>query len=178
VLDPTLEAACRGALALLLISAAWHKARDARAFRATLSAYGLLPPAAVGAAALLVIAAEVVTAAALLVSRPRSVGPLLAAALLVVYTAAITINLVRGRRDIDCGCGGGAGQPLGWWLVGRNGMLVAAALVCLLPPRPRPSVWVDVLTVTGTVAVVAALWTAIMRLIAAAPRAARLRERA
>ncbi|MGO4119283.1 MauE/DoxX family redox-associated membrane protein, partial [Rhizobium ruizarguesonis] len=41
--------------------------------------------------------------------------------LLVVYSVAITINLVRGRNEISCGCGGVLGtHNLSWKLVIRN----------------------------------------------------------
>ena len=52
-------------------------------------------------------------------SRPRIVG---GAALLLAYAAVMAINLVRGRRFIDCGCGGAA-QPLSLGLVLRNVVL-------------------------------------------------------
>jgi hypothetical protein len=108
----------------------------------------------------------------------RAPGPLLAAGLLAVYTGAIAINLARGRRDIDCGCAGPAlREPLSGWLLGRNGILLAAALACLVPLRPRPLVWVDALTVTGAVAALAAFYGALDRLVANAPRLAHLRER-
>jgi len=56
-------------------------------------------------------------------------------ALLVLYSSAIAINLVRGRRDIECGCGGAATHvPLSGWLLARNAALMATALaVCAAP---------------------------------------------
>ena len=42
----------------------------------------------------------------------------LGAALLFVYAAGISINLYRGRSDIDCGCGGPeSAQRLSGWLI-------------------------------------------------------------
>jgi len=177
-MDPAIEAALRGALALLFAVAARHKARDLDGFRATLAEYRLLPEGAASVAARLVIVAEVAASVALLVPVLRAPGPFLAAGLLAVYTGAIAINLARGRRDIDCGCAGPAlRQPLSGWLLGRNGILLAAALACLVPLRPRPLVWVDALTVTGAVAALAAFYGALDRLVANAPRLAHLRER-
>jgi hypothetical protein len=58
-----------------------------------------------------------------------------------MYAAAIAINLRRGRAHISCGCGfGGASggdQPLSWWLVARNLLLGALALLATLPATSR-----------------------------------------
>jgi hypothetical protein len=54
----------------------------------------------------------------------------LAMALFVVFCIAITINLVRGRRDLSCHCGGVIGNHLiSWWLVGRNGLLIIGLVI-------------------------------------------------
>jgi hypothetical protein len=178
-MDPVLDVALRGSLALLFLVAAGHKLRDPGAFRATLADYRLLPARTTTLAATLVPGAELVAAGALLFPVGRSVGPLLTTALLVVYTGAIAINLARGRRDIDCGCAGPAArQPLGGGLVARNAVLVAGALGCLVPLRPRPLVWIDAVTATGAIAVLAGLYAALERMMATAPALARLRERA
>jgi hypothetical protein len=53
-----------------------------------------------------------------------------ASALFVVFAAAMAINIRRGRKAIDCGCGRSQlRQPLHWGLVLRN--LVLAALVAV-----------------------------------------------
>ena len=58
--------------------------------------------------------------------------------LLSLYTAAIVLNLARGRRDIDCGCGGpGSRQTLHEWLVWRNLAYLTLALLALPPPLDR-----------------------------------------
>ena len=54
-----------------------------------------------------------------------------ATALLGLYATGMGININRGRDRIECGCGG-AVQPLGWQLVGRNGVLAAIAALCLV----------------------------------------------
>lgn len=49
--------------------------------------------------------------------------------LLLMYSIAITVNLLRGRNHISCGCGGMAGDHmLSWWLVARNLFLLCGAL--------------------------------------------------
>ena len=177
-MDPVIGIALRGGLALLLLVAALHKARDLTGFRATLANYRLLPARATWPAAVTVVGGELSVAAALLVVP--ALGAPAAATLLAGYTAAIAINLARGRRDIDCGCAGPARrQPLRPWLLVRNALLVAAALACLGPVRARRIVWVDALTTAGTIAVLAAVYAAVERLAglrAAVERLATLRE--
>ncbi len=177
-MDPVLDTTLRGSLALLLVVAAGHKTRDPAAFRATLAQYQLLPARMTAVAAALVIVAELVGAGMLVLPGTHAIGALLTAALLVTYTAAIAINLGRGRRDIDCGCAGPAArQPLSAWLVARNVVLATAALACVLPTRGRPLVWIDGVTVVGAIAVLAGLYGALEHLMATAPALARLRER-
>jgi len=177
-MDPIVTAVLRGALALLFVVAASHKARDLKAFRATLADYRLLPERATTVVTPLVVGAEIGLAAALALPGALRPGPVLAAALLGVYSLAIAINLLRGRRHIDCGCTGPVRRhTLSGWLVARNGVLIVAALACLLPSRPRGLVWIDGLTLVGAVSTLAALYAALDRLLANASLRVRL-ERA
>jgi hypothetical protein len=181
-LDPALDAALRGPLALLLAAAALHKLRGPAAFRSALAEYRVLPAALAAPAAALVPAAEAAAAVALtaplLGAGPalRAGGPLLAAALLALYAAAIAWNLGRGRRDLDCGCLGPAQrQPLSGWLVARNLALVVGALACLLPASARPLVWLDGVTAAAATALAALVWSAGHQALANASRGAALR---
>jgi hypothetical protein len=170
VIDPALELVLRGALVLLLGTGALAKSRDLARFRAAVEGYEIVPARAAGTAALGFAAAEGALAAALL--APAAVGLrgaalVAAAALFALYGAAIAINLARGRREIDCGCGGrDAHVPLSGWLLARNALLVAMAAACALPAAPRALTGVDALTVAGAVAVLALVWTAAHGLLA------------
>lgn len=175
MIDPLLSDALALGLALLLGAAASHKARDPGAFRALLGEYRLLPRRAVGPTALGLAAAEACLALALVVPSARGAAGPGAAGLLLLYSAAIAINLARGRREIECGCGGPAGRPLGPGLLVRNAMLVAAALLAALPVEARPPVWLDRLTLAFAVAALALAWSAAGLLAAAPPRPARRR---
>jgi hypothetical protein len=97
--------------------------------------------------------------------------------LLAVYAGAMGINLLRGRRDLDCGCmGPGARSPVGAGLIVRNLILMTAALVAgFAPVHPRTLAWVDFLTVPLAIAVLAALYAALERVLALAPTVAALR---
>src|SRR5207253_3426223 len=178
-MDPVADITLRSAFALLFLVAASHKLRDPGRFRTTLAEYRLLPGAVVPLAAMVVIGVEVVVAIALVASPRRAPGPVAAAAVLVVYGAAIAVNLARGRWDIDCGCAGPAvRRPITGWLVARNAVLAAAALAGLAPVHPRALLWVDAVTVAGATAALAACYASLDRVIAYAPRLARLRGEA
>ncbi len=89
--------------------------------------------------------------------------------MLLVYAAAVGVNLRRGRRHIDCGCAGPAARrPISGWLVARNVVLAAAALAGLAPVAPRGLVWVDAFTVVAATTALAACWTAADQLLALA----------
>lgn len=165
--DPTLDAAIRGGLALLFAAAAFHKVRDIERFRTILADYKLLPPAAVFAAAPLVVACEATLSAGLLFSfeTSRVVWSIAAAAMLGVYAGAIAVNLYRGRRDLDCGCGFGATfERIGPALLVRNTSLAGFALWASAPLVPRCFVAVDAVTAVAAVAGAALLYAAGERL--------------
>ena len=176
-MDPVLAVVLRGALALLFVVAALHKLRDRDAFRATLDAYALLPSALTAPLARAVPLVELVAALLLVVPRAAAVGASIAVLLLSVYALAMGVNLLRGRRDLDCGCmGPGAHSPIGPELLVRNLFLIVAALVAgFAPIHARALVWVDFVTVPLAVAVLAALYAAVERVLALAPTVAALR---
>lgn len=167
-MDLVLHVTLRVLLGLLFAAAATHKLRDPAAFRATFAAYRLAP----AWAASLVILAELGVVVALVL--PGRLGALAAAVMLLAYAGAIAANLVRGRRDLDCGCAGpGARRPVAWSLVARNVALAAVACAGLLAVDARPVHWVDAVTVAAAVATGSALWAAADRLLALAPIARR-----
>jgi Methylamine utilisation protein MauE len=56
--------------------------------------------------------------------------------ILGTFSSALILNLLRGRSDLSCHCGGSLGNhPISWWLVVRNGLLgLFAIFLFLLPP--------------------------------------------
>jgi hypothetical protein len=173
VIDPLASLVLRTLLCGLLASAALGKLRDPRGFSAAVAGYRLLPPALAAPAAAAFVAAELGLAAALWWPPLRGAAALGAAGLLVLSAGAIGVNLARGRRDIDCGCGGPFGrQPLSLALVLRNLAWAGAALACALPAAPRPLGALDAFTLAAAVAAGAALHAAAAVLLArpAAPR--------
>lgn len=180
MLDPALEMLLRTALALLLGAGAVEKARDLASFRAAIEGYEILPAGLCGAAARLLAIAEGALALGLVAPvafelRAPALGA--AAVLFAVYAIAIATNLARGRRDIECGCGGAAAHvPLSGWLLARNALLVAAALAVRGGATARALTLVDALTIAGGVAVLALLWIALHGLLAWSAALVRMQE--
>ena len=176
VVDPVIALMVRIGLASLFAQAAVHKLRDRGRFALVLGEYRLLPEATVAACALALPAAEAATALLLLSPTVHAAGCLVAFGLLTLYGLAIAVNVLRGRRDIDCGCAGPMERrPIGWALVVRNGVLGTVALGGLLPAGGRALVWMDVVTITAATATLAACYTAVDRLLLVAPMRGRLR---
>ncbi|WP_454915177.1 MauE/DoxX family redox-associated membrane protein [Xanthobacter sediminis] len=129
---PLIVATAAGITLVVLARAALHKAAAWTEFRQTVADYALVPERLVPAAAGALLAAELCAIGLLLAPPLRAIGGMLAAALLALYGLAMAVNLLRGRTAIDCGCGG-AGQPISWGLVARNGVLAALALLAAQP---------------------------------------------
>ncbi len=143
VLDPLFANVLSLALCALFSLGVVHKLSDFTRFNGTLKAYRLVPEALVSVAAGMIILVEII-AATLLLLGPVQGAALLAMGLLTVYAAAIGVNLLRGRTQIDCGChfGQGSGQ-ISAALVARNGLLCAFAAVLLVPVSARSWTWLD-----------------------------------
>ncbi|MCK6371652.1 MAG: methylamine utilization protein MauE [Gammaproteobacteria bacterium] len=112
-------------LAAYLAAGGIAKLTDRRRFDGIVLDYRLLPPRPALRVAAALPWIELILAAGLLAGlRPAALG---AALLLVLYGAAMAVNLARGRRLMDCGCGAKP-QRLSGWLLLRNAALAAGAL--------------------------------------------------
>ena len=170
-MDPVPAYVVRGLVALVFIIACVHKLSALRDFVATVRGYALVPDALAAWVAAPIVLAELCAGAGLLVADFRSAATLLAVALLLAYAAGISINLLRGRRDIDCGCAGPGGrQSLSGWLVLRNLMLAVALGATLVPVQPRMLGGFDLLTIALGACALYALYAASNLLLAYAPR--------
>ena len=170
MMDPVVDIILRVALASLFAAAAWHKLSDSTRFRATLRAYQILPAWALSPVARILPVVEGLVALALPLSTTKSTASLAGACLLGVYSAAIGLNLLRGRREIDCGCfASSARVPLSATLLARNALLIVAALVASMPASPRTLVWADSFTIAAALLALALLWMATQRLAQTGP---------
>lgn len=154
-----------GCLAMLFAFSALDKYRDVETFRQQIKNYQLMPEALVMPMSALLFATEVITAT-LLITQGYRWGLIAAAALLSVYAAGIWINLIRGRRHIDCGCLGSQGEGISYYHVTRNLLLTGMAVVCLLPDTARELGWLDYLVIPVSVACGALLYLTFNLLIA------------
>jgi len=176
MLDPVIPLVIALSLAALWLLAAAHKLRAFDAFSGVLADYRLLPARATGVCAAAVIGVELCLGMGLLMPIGRNFALAGSALVLVLYAGAITVNIARGRRFIDCGCSGFAEQqPLGVWLVVRNLLLALMAFAATLPVQGRVLVWFDAVAISTAVCVSAFLYAAINRLFAQGPDLARLR---
>ncbi|TEA76947.1 methylamine utilization protein MauE [Allopusillimonas ginsengisoli] len=168
-MDPILIYAGSAALAGILLSGAIGKLASFARFENATAGYALLPANWVRPFAALFIAAELCSGMMLLVPTTRAGGAALAMAVLLLASAGIVANLLRGRRDIDCGCGGFTEKTggLSWWLVLRNSLLLALAVPALLAhyASARSLSWVDALTFFGTTLAVLGLYFCLNQLI-------------
>lgn len=121
----TLLAFSQAILVLVFLAGAWSKLRALEAFEGVVYNYRLLPEPIVRPVALLLPFVELAVGLGLMYPPIRPYAAVAAAALLVIFSAAIGINLLRGRREIDCGCFSSAlKQQLSGWLLVRNAALV------------------------------------------------------
>lgn len=123
---------------LIFAKAAWHKLADFASFTGFVADYQVVPEAVVTGTSIGVVAAEVAVSLALAIPQTRFFGAVLAMAILLGYATAMALNILRGRRHIDCGCGGEV-QPLHWSLVVRNGVLAGIVGLTVLPSASRLS---------------------------------------
>lgn len=167
--DPIIALALRIALIALFGFSVLHKLSAFGVYAQTVTDYRLLPERLSKLASVIMFGVELTIIAALLSLEPG--WPfLLAAAVLTVYALAIGINLARGRRQIDCGCGGPPGQTISLALVIRNVFLAAAAALCATLTATRALSLVDVLVALAAAIVAALLYSTCNQLLLNQPR--------
>ncbi|MGV0033817.1 MAG: MauE/DoxX family redox-associated membrane protein [Candidatus Azotimanducaceae bacterium WSBS_2022_MAG_OTU7] len=117
-------------LSYLFVFGGCQKLSDLHSFQHALEEYKVLPASWSVLASLLIPFTEVLAGLAVLIPSVRSPALMVLAVLLAAYTAAIAINILRGRADLDCGCAGpGQKQTINAWLLGRNIVLLSMALL-------------------------------------------------
>lgn len=155
MLDPLITTAISVGIGSMFLVAAYHKLAEGPSFRVTLLEYQLLPEFLVSPMSRILPLLELLLGAScLLVFYQQSITAIGSAILLGTYAFAIGINLMRGRHYIDCGCGFGgksdSEQFLSGGLVIRNLILVALALITLLPVSNRALESGDYFTLAAT----------------------------
>lgn len=137
LLSASLVIACRVLIALVFASAALGKVRHLQEFVGVVANYRLLPQRAAPAFAIAVVLVEATVALSMPLDATARAGGLVGAAALGAFAFAISVNLARGRTEIDCGCFQGAlRQSLSLGLLVRNAALALIALWAALPLAP------------------------------------------
>lgn len=178
MLDPAFGYLIIAGVALLFLSAGAQKLRGLARFTEVFTAYRVLPEMLARRLAWLIPCLELGVAAALLCEPSRGVAVLSAIAVLIAYASGLAVNLLRGRHDLDCGCGRARDRrAIAAWMVWRNLFLAAALGIAALPWSPRPFNLGDLPTVLGGLIVGATLYAAIDRLLGeVAPKALLLKS--
>ena len=172
-IDPVFAWTSVAFLSLLWIASGLQKLRALAQHRITLARYDLLPRKLVPAFSILQIFLEFSLGLALLLPELRTPAAWASLALLLAYSTAIGLNLTRGRRDIDCGCGGwGLRQELSEGLIVRNLILVLVCGLPLLSASNRALGWLDGVTVVGGLLGATLVYTAANQLLAQSSRLA------
>jgi len=169
MLDPLVLAVISIGFGLMFLLAAVHKLTGLYRFRAVLADYRVMPAPAVPLVATALPVVEIALGLSWLFLGRHASVTLATITLLSLYTAAIGLNLLRGRVHISCGCGfGKAGKGddvLSWGLVLRNLALVSAAFVSLVPATPRAIRAFDYFTLAAALLAIALLFATANQLI-------------
>ncbi len=119
-------------IALVFASAAIAKLAAWRELPGVVRNFRVLPQALIWPAAAVLPPLELAVAVGILIGRTRPSAAAAAALLFTLFGAALAINLLRGRRQIDCGCfRSGLRQPISIAVILRNVLLAACALLVL-----------------------------------------------
>ena len=77
---------------------------------------------------------EVTVALALVIPSTRAIAAMLAIVILISYLLLMAFQIVQGKKNLDCGCMGPAGQTnISGSLLLRNGVFSVFALLCFSP---------------------------------------------
>ena len=119
----------RVAFGLLFLVAGLLKTWDRRAFLDAVSGFRVVSERLASAVATIIVGLELAGAGLLLTGTSASLGATLVGLLLVAFTVGLVVNLLRGRRNLDCGCFGGRTIRIGWGHVVQNTLLMAVAVL-------------------------------------------------
>ena len=137
--NPWLHRALGLALGGVFLYAAHDKILDPRPLVTIIWNYRILPPGPVNLMAVFMPWMELVVGLGLVTGYKRRAAAFWAAALLLVFTAALLVNALRGI-DVACGCFSTSATETNnaWLLVLRDmPMLVAALWMLLLPAQQK-----------------------------------------
>ena len=123
---------------LLLLAGVPHL-RDREGRLVVVRGYRLLPEAGERLVAGVLPYVEILLGVLLVAGLGAPLAPAAAGVLFLIFFAALAINLLRGRRELDCGCfafakAEGSAPRIGWFHAGRALVLAALAVVLAVTP--------------------------------------------
>lgn len=129
-----LWAALSGGLGAALVLAGVPKAKDRARTTRSVRGFELLPSWAAAVVGAVLPWLEIGLGVVLIAGVAHLVAGVVAAALFAVFFLALAVNLVRGRRDLDCGCfafGAGADEVahISWWHAARAASFALGAVL-------------------------------------------------
>jgi uncharacterized membrane protein len=176
-IDPAISWTLSLALAMVFGASAVIKLVAFSEFRGALENYRIVPERLSLSVAVLVPISEIAGAIGLLIPRFYLAAAMLLIFLVAIFTAAIGINMMRGRLYIDCGCFGPMlRQPLSYWLSARNGVLMLLGAVVALPHGARIMTALDVVTITLGASTLVLIYGAANYLLANAPASNKMKR--
>lgn len=125
--SPLFSILARWLLAVVFMSAALGKLGNRTAFTKTVFDYQLLPKRGVHFVASSLPLIELAIGLLLISGIAVKLAALASSILLLGFMLAIGTNLLRGRRNVSCGCSGARSRKIGRKLLIRNAVLVALA---------------------------------------------------
>jgi uncharacterized membrane protein YphA (DoxX/SURF4 family) len=133
--SPLLVRVCRIGIGLVMLAAALGKIGDPAAFSTQIHHYRLVPVGAENLLAILLPWVELLAGLSLVLGAHARSGAWLSAAMMAVFTLAVSTAVARGL-DIECGCFGTAdASHVGGMKLAENLLLTGAALVASLRLR-------------------------------------------
>ncbi len=133
--SPILIRICRIAVGLVMLAAALGKIGDPGAFSSQIHHFHLTPIGVENVMAIVLPWVELIVGLALVLGVHARSGAWLSAALMIVFTVAVSTALAR-KLDIQCGCFGTADATrVGGKKLVENLLLTGAALVASLRLR-------------------------------------------
>lgn len=113
--------ACLIGFATLFFSTSVNKIRNIESHFILIKNYMIIPKKLIPFFLYLEITLEIIVGITLMLGVYQELGIFIMICLLIVYSIAISVNLVKGNKEISCGCGGLIGDhKLSWKLVFRN----------------------------------------------------------
>ncbi|WP_424987499.1 MauE/DoxX family redox-associated membrane protein [Microbulbifer sp. S227A] len=154
-------------LVIVIMRAAWHKLERFLETVGFAQGYGVVSEQWTAPIVRVLTAVEIGTVLALLLPGTRMPGAVVAGLLFTGYGLLMATALMRGRSEIDCGCGGAPQIVSGYTLL-RNAILAALALIVAVLPAQAIGA-VDAAAAIAAALVLAAIYAVVEKLASHLP---------